>query len=266
VNTDSSHGIRPHVLSNFHVIHHAHSFGLQYLVLCPDPIDTQKVQTASPPSLVLALSTAILYFASSCLYTLFYSIMAATAAATTTATSPPPPPRPTTAATPGVTVAAAALLGWILSAYALYVEYRVMAHPTASDDEQPFTALCDIPAIAASCSTVFTLPQGRMLSYFGMVDHNSMLDLPNAALGMMHYTYLLLVLLPRSRYMPAALTQCAVASAFVSTLFLAYQLTFVLHELCVLCWTTHVINTYIFYCYFFQTSRTSRSTNKTKTA
>ena len=33
-------------------------------------------------------------------------------------------------------------------------------------------------------SNVFQLPEGRMLSYFGIVPEGSILDVPNAALGM----------------------------------------------------------------------------------
>lgn len=46
--------------------------------------------------------------------------------------------------------------GIALSLYALYVEHRKTS--SKSDD---FTALCDIPAIGASCSKVLTLPEGK---------------------------------------------------------------------------------------------------------
>lgn len=167
----------------------------------------------------------------------------------------------------------AAMVGLILSAYAVYVEYKVasiQAHKEAAaaaastegdvpfivkEEEPEFVALCDIKSIGASCSNVFTLPQGRMLSYFGIVPEHSVLDLPNAALGFIHYTYLL-TLRP---YMPMSFTYFMIFMGFASTVFLAYQLTFVLFELCVLCWTTHVINTYNFYSYFF-TGKSSTST------
>ena len=156
-----------------------------------------------------------------------------------------------------------AAAGLILSAYALYVEHRVAEEAQHQHDDapQPFVALCDIEAIGASCSAVFALPQGRMLSYFGVVPEGSVLDLPNAALGLAHYAYLLtvqaaLLLLmskKKSRFAEAVrpLTHVAVTAALASTLFLAYQLTFVIFELCVLCWSTHVINAYTFYDHFF---------------
>lgn len=142
----------------------------------------------------------------------------------------------------GVTIAAA--IGLVLSVYAVYVEH--MFHTTDGD----FVALCDIEAIQASCSQVFNLPQGRMLSYFGLVPKGSVLDVPNALLGSLHYFYLL-VLEPHS---PPPLTSIAVAAAFWSTVFLAYQLTFVVFELCIVCWSTHVINTYVMYKTFFGAS------------
>ena len=72
------------------------------------------------------------------------------------------------------------------------------------------------------------------------------MDLPNAALGILYYSWILLFI-----DMPIALLQrlhpVISSLAMASSVFLAYQLTFVLRELCVLCWTTHVINTLLFY-------------------
>ena len=178
----------------------------------------------------------------------------------------------------------AAVVGAILSAYAVYVEFKVAsihAQKEAADavvvevpegeemtEQEPppfmkepeeFVSLCDIKAIGASCSTVFTLPVGRMLSYFGIVPEHSILDLPNAALGLIHYMYLLTL----QPYIPKQITYFMIVMAFASTVFLAYQLTFVLFELCILCWTTHVINTYNFYSYFF--SKTDAGTGSTAT-
>lgn len=181
----------------------------------------------------------------------------------------------------------AAAFGLVLSAYAVYVEHKVAtalhdddatATIASSSSSSSFTALCDIEAIGASCSAVFALPQGRMLSYFGLVPVGSVLDLPNAALGMVHYVYLLLAIgmaqlrwqqttncatsKSRQRLAAAALpvTNCMVAAAFASTVFLAYQLTFVIYELCVLCWSTHAINTYMFYDQFFNNTAAGAGT------
>jgi uncharacterized membrane protein len=91
-------------------------------------------------------------------------------------------------------------------------------------------------------SVVFTLPEGRLLSYFGLVPKEHFLDVPNAALGVVLYTYRLLL---EKTFPP--LTKILTVSAFASTVFLAYQLTFVLNDLCLLCWSIHVINTTIMY-------------------
>jgi uncharacterized membrane protein len=131
----------------------------------------------------------------------------------------------------------------VLSVYAVYVEHKT----EHLEEGEEFTSLCDIEteAFSASCSAVFALPQGRMLSYFGLIPEKHALDLPNAALGVLYYAALLSGLL----FEP--ILSLAVATAWASTVFLAYELTFVVPELCVLCWSTHVINTTLFYKHFF---------------
>jgi vitamin-K-epoxide reductase (warfarin-sensitive) len=141
-------------------------------------------------------------------------------------------------------------LGWILSAYAVYVEYKVHMREQHGDDGEEFVALCDIAAIGASCSTVFNLPVGRMMSYFGLVREHSLLDVPNAALGVFYYSFMVQSLLFSTRR-KNWLSNLLVAGAMASSIFLAYQLSFVLYELCILCWSTHVINTFLFYRHFF---------------
>ena len=133
-----------------------------------------------------------------------------------------------------------AAVGWVLSVYAVYVEYK-MEHNVAQTDQE-FTALCDIEAIGASCSKVFTLPQGKLLSYFGIIPRGHVLDVPNAMLGVFFYAQQLL--LP---VLPSTLNKLIVSAAFASTVFLAIQLTFVLGDLCILCWSTHIINSIFFY-------------------
>uniref|UniRef100_A0A7S1BEW5 Uncharacterized protein n=1 Tax=Corethron hystrix TaxID=216773 RepID=A0A7S1BEW5_9STRA len=76
------------------------------------------------------------------------------------------------------------LLGFILSAYAVYVEHKTneAAHEAENDplnSFEPFVALCDIESIGASCSSTFNLPQGKLLSYFGIVPSGHLLDVPN---------------------------------------------------------------------------------------
>lgn len=151
------------------------------------------------------------------------------------------------------------IAGLILSSYAVYVEYRHATEDPEADEDQHFQALCDIEALNASCSNVFALPQGRLLSYFGLVPEHSRLDLPNAALGVAHYLVLLLIR-DNNNALLQAVVQGLVAVSFATTVFLAYTLTFVVPELCLLCWTTHVINAYVLYrCFFFTASSSSSS-------
>jgi hypothetical protein len=103
-------------------------------------------------------------------------------------------------------------------------------------------------------STVFTLPVGRLLSYFGVVPHGHVLDIPNAALGVIYYTWHIL-LSDVSQLLTSAMT----ILAFLSTVFLAYQLTFILHELCILCWSTHVINTWLMYKMVHSSNRSDKT-------
>jgi hypothetical protein len=190
-----------------------------------------------------------------------------------------------------------AIVGGILSIYALYVEsmtHRRHLQPEA----EPFVALCDIEQIGASCryvavweylctsrlwwpptvhtysvimplcflrnafllpyslsfSNVFQLPQGRMLTYFGIVPQGSILDVPNALLGWIYYTLWVVMIakVPKSKLI---FVQASLAMA--SSVWLAVQLL-LLHELCLLCWSTHVINARL---WWFAYSNIIRTTN-----
>jgi hypothetical protein len=93
-------------------------------------------------------------------------------------------------------------------------------------------------------SNVFQLPQGRMLTYFGIVPQGSILDVPNAVLGWIYYT-LWVGVIPK---VPSSKLIFVVASlAMASSVWLAVQLL-ILHELCLLCWSTHVINARLWWC------------------
>ncbi len=93
------------------------------------------------------------------------------------------------------------------------------------------------------CSDVFQLPESRMLTYFGIVPHGSLLDVPNAALGLVYYTMWLLVI-PK---LPSKLVSFIATLALASSVWLAIRLV-ILSELCLLCWSTHVINVRLWWC------------------
>mmetsp|Transcript_48580 Transcript_48580/g.72080 ORF Transcript_48580/g.72080 Transcript_48580/m.72080 type:complete len:172 (-) Transcript_48580:247-762(-) len=135
-----------------------------------------------------------------------------------------------------------ALLGAILSCYALYVEHK---HSAREEEEEPFEALCDIQSIGASCSSTFALPEGRLLSLFGVVPHGHLFDVPNAALGFIYYCFVLLSenfrLFGLSNKTSSRLNLLMGCAAMSTSVYLAYMLT-VLNKLCLLCWATHVIN------------------------
>ena len=80
-------------------------------------------------------------------------------------------------------------IGLILSLYALFVEL----HPVLFPEDTEFTPLCDIEAIKASCSSVFSMPEGHMVSYWGFVEKGHVLDVPNAALGAAFYSVMLAI-------------------------------------------------------------------------
>jgi uncharacterized membrane protein len=89
-----------------------------------------------------------------------------------------------------------------------------------------------------------------MLSFFGLVPKDSALDIPNGILGMLFYIY---VFLRCSLFRSSKLflvdrsvnaTICTLALA--SSIFLARKL-YVIKEICVVCLTTHIVNTIMFY-------------------
>ncbi|GFH48084.1 hypothetical protein CTEN210_04560 [Chaetoceros tenuissimus] len=149
------------------------------------------------------------------------------------------------------------VIGVVLSLYALYVEHKTshkyeQSTTTTSEtstmggifgEEEEFKALCDIESIGASCSQVFALPEGRMLTYFGIVEEGSILDVPNAMLGFLYYTIIFLSesFLPKTSIVKK-LTVVMNCMAMSSSIFLGTKL-YQLRELCVLCISTHILNT-----------------------
>lgn len=143
------------------------------------------------------------------------------------------------------------IIGFILSAYSVYVEHKVESQNDDPGGEE-FHALCDIEAIGASCSAVFSLPEGKMLSYFGIVPEGHFLDIPNGILGMIYYSYTILGYFLKKNMSAvgggtfsllfAPMMNLVISSlAMASSAFLARKL-YILRELCVVCVTTHIIN------------------------
>lgn len=99
-----------------------------------------------------------------------------------------------------------------------------------------------------------------MLSYFGIIPEGHMLDVPNALLGSIYYTYMLIL----SPKLPHILTYIMAFMALSSSIFLAFQLTFVVQELCILCWSTHVINAFLGWSLASNSSSVTTTKAKTK--
>ena len=147
-------------------------------------------------------------------------------------------------------------LGAILSGYAVYVEHR-MHSMEENDNIEEFVALCDIESIGASCSKTFSLPQGKLLSYFNIIPHDHVLDVPNALLGLCYYIVVIILENSRLFHFWEGFTLALVILSFMTSVYLAYTLT-VLNELCILCWTTHVINTTMLVYYVTRRSYTGK--------
>ena len=132
-------------------------------------------------------------------------------------------------------------------------------------------------------SAVFQLPEGKMLSYFGFVSilllfkylciyyynpceiaahflyiisifsqvpKGSVFDIPNGILGMLFYTYVLLrcsnIMKSSSLFLLDRRINAVICSlALASSIFLARKL-YMIKEICIVCLSTHVINTTIF--------------------
>jgi vitamin-K-epoxide reductase (warfarin-sensitive) len=130
------------------------------------------------------------------------------------------------------------LLGFILSAYALYVEYK-------HEQDHEYVALCDIDMEKASCSKVFSSEYGKILSYMNLVPKGSQLDLPNAAFGLIIYLVVIVLMKINSAKADLLLLITSTASLLFSA-FLAYKLFFVLKDFCVVCVSIYLCNIGIF--------------------
>ena len=96
---------------------------------------------------------------------------------------------------------------------------------------------------------VFTSRYGRMMSLLGVVPNGHALDLPNAAYGCLFYICAFfhddLVFLPRT--VRAGLMLFASCLAAASSVWLGYVLYFILHDACIVCISTYVLNTILLF-------------------
>jgi len=153
-------------------------------------------------------------------------------------------------------------LWWCFAA--LWVEVKIaQIYPNFKYDNppkmEPYKPFCDF-APWANCSQVLMSPPGRFLRYFGVakeggmdgkgiIDYfRGMIDVPNPTLGVAffgcHLFYPLLLLLPipfLQSYIPELFF---LACCFVGcmTIWLAYNLFFVLKDFCVVCVSMYLAN------------------------
>ncbi len=115
--------------------------------------------------------------------------------------------------------------------------------------------------LCCSISNTFALPQSRLLSYFGIVSHESAFNVPNTVLGLMYYGVLIFF----SSSLDPWISLSLASVAMFTSVFLAYSMI-VLNELCILCWATHVINFLLLYKLFFSFNYRTNGGRKTKSS
>eukprot|EP00933_Yihiella_yeosuensis_P066788 TRINITY_DN71257_c0_g1_i1.p1 TRINITY_DN71257_c0_g1~~TRINITY_DN71257_c0_g1_i1.p1 ORF type:complete len:266 (+),score=25.51 TRINITY_DN71257_c0_g1_i1:29-799(+) len=146
------------------------------------------------------------------------------------------------------------LLGLYWCLAALWVEVKLeQVYPgfDYANPEDPemksYRPFCDF-APWANCSKVLMSPPGRFLRYFGIAKQGDgirgLIDVPNPTLGVLffacHLFYPLLLLLPIP-FIPQ-LFYLACWFVGVMTVWLAYNLVFVLADFCVVCVSMYVAN------------------------
>ncbi|CAH0398389.1 unnamed protein product [Chilo suppressalis] len=127
-------------------------------------------------------------------------------------------------------IIATAILGVIVSTYALYVEM-------AAESKPGYKALCDISEYA-SCSRVLTSEYSKG---FGIIPKESALEVPNCIYGTLFYCFMIFLATfdhigVNRLQLLLSLVSCA------SSVYLAYLLAFVLHDICLVCISTYFIN------------------------
>jgi len=88
---------------------------------------------------------------------------------------------------------------------------------------------------------------GSMLSYNGFVEKGSLLDLPNALIGV--FVYALFALYPVLQAVPfhPQLYVAASSVAVFASVYLAYILAFVLKNVCLVCFGSYIVNILLFW-------------------
>ncbi|KAI5644304.1 vitamin K epoxide reductase family domain-containing protein [Phthorimaea operculella] len=118
------------------------------------------------------------------------------------------------------------ILGVLASTYALFVELKADGNPG-------YKAMCDIGEMA-SCTRVLTSPYSKG---FGLLDTG----IPNPIFGVLYYC--LMIFLSTFDQVTMARFQFLLSlAALSSSVYLAGLLIFVLHDICVVCISTYLVN------------------------
>jgi vitamin-K-epoxide reductase (warfarin-sensitive) len=100
-----------------------------------------------------------------------------------------------------------------------------------------------VPSNCCYCLAVFLSPYGRILSLWGIVERGSVLDLPNAALGLLFYVFLLLFpSFPLSNKIKASVMVFACLLSVLLSVYLGYSLFVILSDVCLVCVSSYVVN------------------------
>eukprot|EP00933_Yihiella_yeosuensis_P014093 TRINITY_DN12761_c0_g1_i2.p1 TRINITY_DN12761_c0_g1~~TRINITY_DN12761_c0_g1_i2.p1 ORF type:complete len:169 (-),score=17.95 TRINITY_DN12761_c0_g1_i2:151-657(-) len=133
------------------------------------------------------------------------------------------------------------ILGIALNIYTMYVESQIAQVPG-------YVPACNLGSWS-SCSKVFTSPYAHILSYWGLVEKGSTLDLSLPQLAIPYFLLLMFYPVARkmSNLMPIVFLGIGIASIGFNV-YLACILKFVLKEFCVICASTYFINGSCFTC------------------
>ncbi|XP_077971530.1 vitamin K epoxide reductase complex subunit 1-like [Styela clava] len=126
------------------------------------------------------------------------------------------------------------LSGLTLSIYANYVS-------KAKQSSTDYEAFCDISE-SISCSKIFTSEYG---AGFGFLHHivgkDSPLNISNSIFGILFYSLQIVGIFQNNRLLNKILLWLSVVTVLMC-IYLGYVLAYILHDFCVVCVTTYVIN------------------------
>ncbi|XP_046388368.1 vitamin K epoxide reductase complex subunit 1-like protein 1 [Ischnura elegans] len=137
--------------------------------------------------------------------------------------------------------------GILLSYYAYIVE-------TKKEEDENYEAMCDISE-HMSCSKAFSSRFGKGFGVIGSVlGENSVLNQPNSIYGILFYSIVGVLATLESAAASRILFWVCLFSNLAS-IYLAYILAFILHDFCVVCISTYIVNAVITFLAYFRFKR-----------